>query len=206
MESQRGCLEDLLSCPICFEQYDSQKFLPKLFPCGHTYCFSCVDKLCVKSKGSVSCPMDLKVIQLTTASNLVSNFTILELLSIEAIKKLLSAEKATEELRQSDASRVTVPSLPPSASSTSNLSSSSVVPRSSPNKQQKSSTVTTPQRKTSGVTTTPGVNTIISSSTVLPSSSSSSSSSSASSSFLSSMVNRNKKILVSKVFFMFPYF
>ena len=35
-------LLDRVSCVVCFEQYDNKKRVPKILPCQHTYCLSCL--------------------------------------------------------------------------------------------------------------------------------------------------------------------
>ncbi|XP_070566921.1 tripartite motif-containing protein 2-like [Ptychodera flava] len=43
--------EDLLSCPVCLDQYTK----PKLLPCNHSFCEQCVTAL-VKNTGRLICP------------------------------------------------------------------------------------------------------------------------------------------------------
>lgn len=44
-----------MECPICFEDF----VLPKLLPCGHTFCDNCVRKCSISSEGVISliCPL-----------------------------------------------------------------------------------------------------------------------------------------------------
>ena len=49
-------LENLASCPICFEEY-SRVYLPVTLQCGHSICKECVRKL-KRSKDFIKCPID----------------------------------------------------------------------------------------------------------------------------------------------------
>ena len=49
-------LENLVSCPICFEEY-SRTYMPVTLQCGHSICRECVRKL-KKSKDFIRCPID----------------------------------------------------------------------------------------------------------------------------------------------------
>ena len=46
METGGSCqVQDSLSCGVCFERYDGATHLPKILPCQHTFCNSCIDSL-----------------------------------------------------------------------------------------------------------------------------------------------------------------
>ena len=46
MASSGFCqVQDSLSCGVCFERYDGSTHLPKILPCQHTLCCSCIDSL-----------------------------------------------------------------------------------------------------------------------------------------------------------------
>ena len=48
---------DILSCPVCFENFDSNTHKPKMFPCQHTICQSCVLALIRASRETtIGCP------------------------------------------------------------------------------------------------------------------------------------------------------
>ena len=38
-------IQDSLSCGVCFERYDGSTHLPKMLPCQHTFCNSCIGNL-----------------------------------------------------------------------------------------------------------------------------------------------------------------
>ena len=46
---------DALSCITCFDLYDQDRRLPKMFPCLHTVCLACAEKLCQHSYASTFC-------------------------------------------------------------------------------------------------------------------------------------------------------
>mmetsp|Transcript_7823 Transcript_7823/g.11654 ORF Transcript_7823/g.11654 Transcript_7823/m.11654 type:complete len:268 (-) Transcript_7823:98-901(-) len=51
-------MEELLSCQICFEAYDSTTHEPRVCPCGHTFCVSCINILLLASNPrSMLCPL-----------------------------------------------------------------------------------------------------------------------------------------------------
>ena len=46
MPSSGSCqVQDSLSCSVCFERFDDSTHLPKILPCQHTFCGSCIDNL-----------------------------------------------------------------------------------------------------------------------------------------------------------------
>ena len=57
MASELGSLEDLLSCFICTAEFEeSGENIPRLLPCSHTLCESCIKNLF--DCGTVRCPFD----------------------------------------------------------------------------------------------------------------------------------------------------
>ncbi|XP_033113688.1 tripartite motif-containing protein 3-like [Anneissia japonica] len=50
----KGSLTQLVECSICYENYNETNRLPKLLPCGHTICLSCVQQISEES-GRVVC-------------------------------------------------------------------------------------------------------------------------------------------------------
>ena len=52
-------VQDTLSCGICLERFDCSNHLPKILPCQHTFCTSCIDSLMDKSLyvGAFNCPV-----------------------------------------------------------------------------------------------------------------------------------------------------
>ena len=80
---------DVLECQICLENYDANHadHLPKLLPCGHTFCASCIDKLLVNIRETkhattiMKCPNCLKTKPTPScAAHLINNYTIISLL------------------------------------------------------------------------------------------------------------------------------
>ena len=50
-------MTDALSCIICFQPYDLDSRVPKVFPCMHTVCLVCPEELCQQEYGdTVPCP------------------------------------------------------------------------------------------------------------------------------------------------------
>ena len=50
-------MDDVTHCPVCFEDYsDSDALLPRLLPCTHTFCSTCIE--CLIRNGKLVCPMD----------------------------------------------------------------------------------------------------------------------------------------------------
>lgn len=52
--ADKATLEDLVICSLCFEKFNMQARLPKVTPCGHTFCLDCLNKA-VKKSGRI-CP------------------------------------------------------------------------------------------------------------------------------------------------------
>ncbi|XP_064099973.1 E3 ubiquitin-protein ligase TRIM13-like isoform X2 [Macrobrachium nipponense] len=46
---------NVLECGICNELYDEDEFRPRILPCSHTYCSTCIKQLI--SSGHLSCPL-----------------------------------------------------------------------------------------------------------------------------------------------------
>ena len=50
-------MDDVTHCTICFEAYgDSEDRVPRLLPCTHTFCSSCVERLILNNR--IVCPQD----------------------------------------------------------------------------------------------------------------------------------------------------
>ena len=50
-------MDDVTRCPVCFEDYgDSEHLLPRLLPCTHKFCSTCIELLIRDSK--LVCPLD----------------------------------------------------------------------------------------------------------------------------------------------------
>lgn len=75
-------LQRILECPMCFEFYDSNKRVPKLLQCQHTFCLPCILRL---EKGHViTCPQCRKdqACPQAGASKIANNFTMLALVDV----------------------------------------------------------------------------------------------------------------------------
>ena len=73
-----------LQCRICWEQYNSDKSIPRMLPCGHTFCHSCLKKLINRDR---SCPTCRKQIQSSNITSLPINYD-LKNLSEDVTKKI----------------------------------------------------------------------------------------------------------------------
>jgi len=65
------------SCSICEEAYDAAARLPRVLPCGHTYCHDCLKLLSAKN---FICPEDRSPIRVKSPDDLPKNFALLKLL------------------------------------------------------------------------------------------------------------------------------
>ena len=50
-------VHDRLSCTVCFERYDSSTHLPRILPCQHTFCSSCIASLLSLCDRFFECPV-----------------------------------------------------------------------------------------------------------------------------------------------------
>ncbi len=72
----------ILECPMCLELYDTSSRWPKLLPCQHTFCRTCLTQL--DKQGSVACPQCRQQHKSPAggAQQLPNNFTMLALLDV----------------------------------------------------------------------------------------------------------------------------
>ncbi|KAB7499748.1 E3 ubiquitin-protein ligase TRIM32 [Armadillidium nasatum] len=74
-----GRMEDLVSCKICAQVYDSLQFIPKILKCGHTFCSPCLIKLLQEENPRCpNCRIQLKEIE----SSLPVNYNTLNTVDI----------------------------------------------------------------------------------------------------------------------------
>ncbi|CAL1542039.1 unnamed protein product [Lymnaea stagnalis] len=107
---------DFLHCPLCFEQFKN----PKVLPCQHTFCLSCL-RAYVSVRGfdaTIPCPMckELVLIPDNDVANLKNNFMIVSLLQFVQDSKLNLRERHTTQNQvkvscQDGALSSTVPAL-----------------------------------------------------------------------------------------------
>ena len=92
MESSRSIrsrqLEDRLCCGVCFERFNSSTHQPKIFPCQHTFCSSCVDSLFTGINNYIECPVCRK--KINCRDEVVTN------LAVRDIVEAMSAKEDTE--------------------------------------------------------------------------------------------------------------
>ncbi|XP_071941604.1 uncharacterized protein [Antedon mediterranea] len=89
--------EQFLFCKVCTNQYTMQERRPKLLPCTHTYCMSCI-----ASVNPRHCPTCCQVFDLTDddAANLPDNLTIQELMSYLKVPEKIDGESTCEKCPQ----------------------------------------------------------------------------------------------------------
>src|SRR5688572_12682713 len=49
--------EEIISCPICLEPYDTKEHEPRNIVCGHSVCLHCVSKILRPSTLEFKCPI-----------------------------------------------------------------------------------------------------------------------------------------------------
>lgn len=64
-----------ITCPICFDQYNSQDKIPRILQCGHTFCQNCLMDL--RTSNILTCPTCRKYFT-PDVKQLIKNFTILD--------------------------------------------------------------------------------------------------------------------------------
>ncbi|KAL7633214.1 UNVERIFIED_CONTAM: hypothetical protein RMT77_016584 [Armadillidium vulgare] len=67
-------MEDLVSCNICAQVFDSLYFIPKMLKCGHTFCSPCLIKLLQENPRCPNCRAEVNEIE----SSLPVNYDILK--------------------------------------------------------------------------------------------------------------------------------
>ena len=56
-------------CVVCRETYNSTQHLPKILPCGHTFCLSCLEGLPAAARRCPTCRKPLTVVATTLPTN-----------------------------------------------------------------------------------------------------------------------------------------
>ncbi|CAI5445195.1 unnamed protein product [Caenorhabditis angaria] len=81
--------EEVAQCPICFENFDSERFVPMIFTCGHNICQQCSDRAAQMQQ----CPVCRKPIG---ARN--RNFQLIDTLKLVENLKLKNQELLNKKL------------------------------------------------------------------------------------------------------------
>lgn len=68
-------------CQVCFSCYDSEAKRPRILPCGHTFCSQCLLNITERNDGLIACPLCKRETKVTDISQLLTNFSILDLTS-----------------------------------------------------------------------------------------------------------------------------
>jgi len=58
-----------MECNVCLNEWDSDKTVPKMLPCGHSFCQDCLHLFFKKSNQSIACPTCLVVHDVKGAAN-----------------------------------------------------------------------------------------------------------------------------------------
>jgi hypothetical protein len=90
-------LEDLLECPICYNQFEN----PHVLPCQHTFCKKCLNPLFNATTKSLDCPLCRKKHTLLQGlESLSTNLTINRLIELEVAEKNKAAAAAEKERQE----------------------------------------------------------------------------------------------------------
>jgi Ca2+-binding EF-hand superfamily protein len=73
-------LDDLLTCQICFELYDTTIRIPKQLPCQHVYCLVCLNSLL--NNQQIQCPNDRQFFAIDSLNSVPNSRIILNLLDV----------------------------------------------------------------------------------------------------------------------------
>ena len=55
IQAEMAEVEDTTDCPICYEQFDAEIYVPRLLPCSHSVCKRCITEL-LRDKDFLICP------------------------------------------------------------------------------------------------------------------------------------------------------
>ncbi|UJR33909.1 hypothetical protein I4U23_021328 [Adineta vaga] len=76
-------LEDLLQCVICLDRFQT----PKVLPCQHTFCLSCLQRMYITQRQTLTCPTCRKVTHLTQGpTELPGNILLTNLMDVQPVK------------------------------------------------------------------------------------------------------------------------
>ena len=81
-------IDDLISCQICYQNFNSEDQYPLLLPCGHSFCVKCIKKMLepveyMQSEDEydyqeIKCPIDKSLFDLVDERELVKNYELLK--------------------------------------------------------------------------------------------------------------------------------
>ena len=69
-----------MECSICLNNWDAKLHIPRLLPCGHTFCQSCLT-LMLEQKGQVTCSLCMQAFSFKKEAeiqSLIKNFMLLQ--------------------------------------------------------------------------------------------------------------------------------
>jgi uncharacterized protein YbaR (Trm112 family) len=64
-----------INCPICYDTFNDKDKIPRILPCGHTFCQVCL--LDLRTSNILTCPTCRKFFS-PEVKSLIKNFTILD--------------------------------------------------------------------------------------------------------------------------------
>ncbi|CCD65532.1 RING-type domain-containing protein [Caenorhabditis elegans] len=76
--------DSLITCEVCFEVFNHENRPPKLLPCGHNFCESCIFSLCLHQEyyllDSIKCPTCRREFTTNTARQAPTNYDLCKIL------------------------------------------------------------------------------------------------------------------------------
>ncbi|CAN0892248.1 Myosin heavy chain kinase B [Linum grandiflorum] len=95
---------ELPECPVCLQSYDGDETLPRVLPCGHTACESCLKSLPERYNLTVRCPACTQLVKFPSSvgpSSLPKNIDLLRLIPDTDIKDRNCSKKGVKLLDDS---------------------------------------------------------------------------------------------------------
>ena len=63
-----------MECNVCLNEWDEHKCIPRMLPCGHSYCGDCLSLLYKPSSQDLSCPKCMVIHKLASLDKLAEVF------------------------------------------------------------------------------------------------------------------------------------
>ena len=63
-----------MECNVCLNEWDEQKCIPRMLPCGHSYCGDCLSLLFKPSSKDLACPKCMETHKLDSLNKLEDSF------------------------------------------------------------------------------------------------------------------------------------